>query len=334
MWDRAIAACAAFSFFSACTIHPLPEDASGVPTTTIVRQIRCETREAIRTELIGWLRSREHHIPRELGARYDSEQAAAADFRPALLNGPELAKDREIAQWFYDTGIAYTFDFNISETNNLMSDVSLLKALTNSKLTLAIDPTANRKRSNERTFTVTDTFGNLLRKMTDQHCKGQLVAENYIYPITGRIGVDKVVRDFIRLALFGDLSGTPDKPGSEPAPPAPPTMTEDLIFTTDISLQVNPMITFTPVSQALQLSSASITGLADRTDMHQVTIGLAVAKSIPTNLDTQRHSFTGSAGHQLVAGRRVTGGGTPSEVLAVLANDQYKSREIRLVPAQ
>ncbi len=42
---------------SGCAIHPLPEDVSGVPTYVIVRQIRCEARQAIIENAIGWLGS-------------------------------------------------------------------------------------------------------------------------------------------------------------------------------------------------------------------------------------------------------------------------------------
>ena len=41
---------------SGCAIHPLPEDVTGVDTYHIVRQIRCEAREAGRQALVRWLR--------------------------------------------------------------------------------------------------------------------------------------------------------------------------------------------------------------------------------------------------------------------------------------
>jgi hypothetical protein len=83
--------------------------------------------------------------------------------------------------------------------------------------------------------------------------------------------------------------------------------------------------------------------------MHQVTVALAIAAGGIVALDPLRaflFSPERSAGvarmperaaqtiarSSLVVGRRVTGGGTPSEVLAVLAIDQLKSRELEIIP--
>jgi hypothetical protein len=43
-------------FLSACAIHPLPEDFSGVTTDQIVRQIRCETRQAAKDLVLDEIR--------------------------------------------------------------------------------------------------------------------------------------------------------------------------------------------------------------------------------------------------------------------------------------
>ena len=50
--------CAFAAFVLAgCAIHPLPEDVTGVDTYTIVRQIRCETRQAVIDFALRWLGS-------------------------------------------------------------------------------------------------------------------------------------------------------------------------------------------------------------------------------------------------------------------------------------
>jgi hypothetical protein len=46
MFIRILAASAAAFLLANCSIHPLPEDVTGVNTYHIARQIRCETREA------------------------------------------------------------------------------------------------------------------------------------------------------------------------------------------------------------------------------------------------------------------------------------------------
>jgi hypothetical protein len=195
-------------------------------------------------------------------------------------------------------------------------------------LTFGLNGSANRKRENERVFTVTDTFSYLLTKVPENYCNGYIVETNYIYPITGRIGINKTVHDFINLTLFGGLAGTKDKPDG------PPTLVDELAFTTALSGSANPMVVFTPLTSALALTNTSLTGLADRTDIHKVWVGLAIASSAVVDLDPVRTGLFASGRGALVVGRRVTGGGAPSERLAVAAIDQFKSGQTKLVPTQ
>ena len=178
--------------------------------------------------------------------------------------------------------------------------------------------------------------------MTEPYCEGKVVGPNYIYPIAGRIGIDKVIADFIDLTLFANLGGSDATPG---VGGSPPTMADKLTFTTIVTASATPAITFTPVTDAFQLANASATGLADRTDMHQVTVGVAIAPSGVTELDPLR-SFLFSSSRAvstegpvdnaarrgpLVIGSRVIGGGSPSERLAVIAVDLAKSPEVQVV---
>ena len=127
---------------------------------------------------------------------------------------------------------------------------------------------------------------------------------------------------------------------------AAPTMTDDLIFTTTVTLQGTPRVVFAPVGTLLRVADASLDLNVGRSDKHEVTIGLAVDVAGVDSLrgflfSAGRGSAGGAviagqrtAGRQrtgfLYAGQRVTGGGTPSEVLAVIAIDQQKSKEFRL----
>ncbi|MBI3760143.1 MAG: hypothetical protein HY269_10395 [Deltaproteobacteria bacterium] len=305
----------------------MPEDVTGVSTYHIVRQIRCETRETLRKTVITWLGRSDHPLPQRLSLQYQEDPALIRTFHYNLFKGPDLVRVRAIAKLFYDTGIAYNFDFDIMENNNLGADIGFLKETPSSKFTLGIGASANRKRANHRVFTVADTFSYLLTKVPEEYCNGYVVEANYIYPITGRIGADKVVHDFIELTLFGALR-------KEDHPDDPPTLTDTLTFTTAISASATPKIEFTPITEAFHLASASLTAVADRTDVHQVTIGLAIDAGSVKDVDPVRMGFFSSSRATLVAGRRVTGGGSRSEQLAVIAIDQVKSRELRLIPAQ
>jgi len=326
-----------------CAIHPLPEDVTGVDTYHIVRQIRCEARDALRTIVIEWLAKlaakTSDQLLQQLALQYESNPASINTFHYNLFKGPRYAEIRSTAKLFYDAGIAYNFDLTGTETNNLDAQVNFLKTFTNGKFTPGISGGWDRVRSNERTLTVTDTFSKLLTKVPEQYCDGQIVYANYAYPVVGRIGIDKTIKSFIELTLFASLSGAKSDPGVS----GPPTMTDNLTFTTTIKSTINPIVVFTPVTNALQLTNASLTADNNRVDRHQVTIGLAITQTGQVELEPLR-SYLFSANRvapvrrgplatksALFIGGRVTGGGTSSEQLAVVAIDQIKTREIQLI---
>jgi hypothetical protein len=363
-----LAAGSAASFlFSGCSIHPLPEDVTGVSTPDIVRRIRCEGREAIKTMIIDYLTAmaREHpdvELFADLLAKYQNDPQSIRDFHYNLFKRPRLMKVYWLVKLFYDAAVAYSFELTMTEDNNLSSEVDVIRPIVNPKFTMAVTGGASRKRSNDRVFTTSDTFNGLL-KLPDEYCKDHIVGPNYIYPIAGRIGLDKVMLDFINLTLFDNLGGSSSsgsgtssgdvssagKTASSDAKtkPGPPTMSEKLTFTTTITGGVNPVATFMPIGRHFQMSGASLNGLADRTDMHQVTIGLAIAPTEVTELGSfrsylfsparlaafYRQQQRPSVVTSVFVGNRVIGGGTPSEQLALIAIDQSKSRELELIPA-
>jgi hypothetical protein len=261
-----------------CAIHPLPEDVSGVPTYVIVRQIRCETRQAIIENAIGWLVSEENQIE---GKVDPASRVIGLEFqngRPIQQFSPNLFKGgvHDIIQVFYDVGVAYTFDLDMSEINNIDPQIDLLYLFYHGKLTMGVKGDFDRKRENERLFTVSDSFSGLIH-LPDDYCvdpvanQNYVVPENYVYPITGRIGMKRMVQDFIVLTLFGSLGG----PASNTK--GPPTLVDQLSFTTELSGSINPTVIFTPVGIGWHVADASLNASVDRKDLHKVTVGLAIA---------------------------------------------------------
>ncbi|AVT80650.1 hypothetical protein [Rhodopseudomonas palustris] len=349
MWKSIVSAAIALLVLTGCAIHPLPEDFSGVDTPDIVKRIRCETRDAVQTVVIAWvdkLAQSGDPIAQQLSATYAQNREATSQFGPELFPGRAYDKVRTLIRTFYRTGVAYNFDLNITEDNDLTSQANLLRVLPEHVFRLNVGAGALRKRSNQRTFTVTDTFEYLLKTLNDpsrgSYCNGQIVAANYIYPITGRIGVEKLVKDFIELTLFGNLAGSNNG--------AVPAMTDKLVFTTTLNASATPSVVFTRVTTAFDLADAQLTASAKRSDVHQVAIALALTGNEAADLATMRTYLftapraggaptaavrkTGGGSQTLYVGDRVTGGGTPSEVLAVIAIDQMKRRELQLYPAQ
>jgi hypothetical protein len=77
--------------------------------------------------------------------------------------------------------------------------------------------------------------------------------------------------DFINMTIFENLGGSREKPDG------PPTLVDALEFQTVVSGSLAPKIAFTEVVPGLQVVDASLTGEAIRTDLHKITMGLAVA---------------------------------------------------------
>jgi hypothetical protein len=354
----AAAAALSLSLFSGCAIHPLPEDFSGVDTVTIVRQIRCETREAVKDELIAWLEllAEDHPyqkgdpIARRLLALYAQDPDQISNFGPTLFPGPQYQQVRNLITTFGNTGIAYNFELTMTENNNLSGGADFLKPLYSGSFKLGVGAGAMRERKNDRTFTITDTFASLVQKVNTpvrghHYCDGQLRYANYVYPITGRIGVNELVRTFIRLTLFNNLAAAADK--ATPAKPGAPTMADKLTFTTTLNASANPSVTFTPAGTKFQIMDANLMAGVMRSDVHQVTVGLALEDAGVAALTPLRSylfsrersgAFPGvvpttrqAVASPLYVGNRVTGGGTPSERLAVITVDQFKSRELELI---
>ena len=343
MLKPSILVLAAALLASGCSIHPVPADVTGVDTKDIVKQIRCETREALADEIKAQLKKWAAAGSPEaetLSRQYESDPNAIEDFHPKLFPGPGYVQVRSLINLFADTAIAYNFDLTMTENNDLATDINFLKPLTQPRFTLGVNAGALRKRTNQRTFTITDTFSFLVARLNrkdaygGRYCDGKIVRENYIYPIAGRIGVDKTITTFLELTVFGNLGGDKGK--------GPPTMADKLTFTTTLNISANPRIEFTPVSNNFQLANAALRASADRTDRHEVTVGLAVAGAGFDELDSFReYAFSPGrgggraaarpAGSGLYRGERVMGGGTPAERAAVQQIDLLKRQEIQLI---
>lgn len=348
---RFIPVLAVVSLLVGCAIHPVPEDVTGVDTPDIVKQIRCETREALTDIIKEKLKDWAERGSDEAGVllrQYDSEPDSISDFHPNLFPGPKYVEVRRLIDLFAETGIAYNYDLQMTENNDLTTDINLLKPLTKPAFSLAINAGALRRRANQRTFTTTDTFGYLVTQLNrrnrygEHYCDRKIVLKNYIYPIAGHVGINRTVRTFIELTVFGGLGGSAAQQGK-----GPPTIVDKLTFTTTINMSATPKVEFTPITDSFQLANASLKASVDRSDRHEVAIGLAIAGvGINEVGPVRRFGFSPARGAGAVASRggraadyglftgdRLTVSGTPSEQLAAEAIDQVKRGEFKLTPA-
>lgn len=258
---------AATSLVSGCSIHPLPDDVTGIPTDTIVRKTRCEARDAIKKSLVDWLVAYpEGSWQRQLGNAFGSGSRSLRTFDINLFHGGE----KEIVTKLQNSAIAYDFTLDITETDDFDATIDLLKPFHKGSSSAALNLGIDRTRQSTRVFTVSDTFLGLMKNIREDYCSIFDKGENLVYPIVGRIGIDEEVHIFIELTLFNHLGGK-DDPSK-----GPPTMADTLVFTTKLSGSAAPKLVFSPVGNVAHVADASLTAAASRIDVHKVIVGLAL----------------------------------------------------------
>jgi len=315
------------SLLGGCAIHPLPEDVTGVKTYIIVRQIRCETREAAIHALLNYLTdpynfnshkldAYSHNLGLQLKEAYQVNKDAISKFNPARLTG----EAKKIVGLLYHTGVAYNYDLTAVEINNVDPTVNLVRGLNNPILNIGVTGTFDRQRQNERVFTITDTLGGLITNVREDYCGPYIADENYIYPIAGKVGIDKVVRDFLLLTLFANLSAESGDSKKVMGISGPPTIVDQLQFQTTIAGGTTPKITFSPLGHAFQVNDASIGVTLSRKDTHQLTVGLY--------LDTTATKQIAGIRTGLFSGGLITASGGRAEQGAAHAVEQFLAQKI------
>jgi hypothetical protein len=269
-----------------CAIHPLPEDVTGISTYKIVQKIRCEARNALLTDLSSWLVRVPDDEANQLGADLQDGTLPFSKFYAS----PRIAKLKGFIKnnirRFQNSAIAYDFTFTITEMNNLDPTVDLIRPLRNQTFSANINGNFDRTRKNLRDFMITDTFLRL-SQIKEDYCLDIAEGKNYLYPITGTIGLEEMIRTFVGLAASTDL--TAESPSDSPTDvvseatsgKGPSTLADTITFTTTLALSATPKIVLSPIGTALQIADASAVGMASRSDVHQVIIALAVGSAQP-----------------------------------------------------
>jgi hypothetical protein len=199
-------------------------------------------------------------------------------FDESMLRTVDFKKLREPARsnlvYFGQTGIVFTFTLDMTESGGITGQADVIKPVTRGTVTLNPSLGDTLSRNNIRSFTITDNFSDLVKKVDPRYCNFEPPGPNFQYPIVGRVGIDEMIDTFVDLTLFSDLGSKDD--AATKANKGPPTMADTLTFTTTISAGLNPKVTFTPVSNNFQLMDASITAGAMRIDKHQLIVGLGL----------------------------------------------------------
>lgn len=268
--------CVTAFLISGCSVHPLPQNISRKTTIEIVNKIRCEALAGIILQIsyLLWLGGPESkRLSQELQARVangrlvtssdDLERVLAA--LEADRAHPQLAKNiLTYEKW----SIGYDFEFEITELNKLGGEAGFKNPLSPGLFSLGLKTGLDRTRKAKRDFLVVDSFQEYNALGQSGLCANHDTKPNWIYPITGRIGVAEVMDTYFTLhSGQGKLNEFADQ----------------VIFTTTIVGDVNPSIDLMPVGDAFKLATASLSSVNSRTGVHSVTITLEPPKKGKVN---------------------------------------------------
>jgi hypothetical protein len=179
------------------------------------------------------------------------------------------------------SAIAYEFTFTITENNNASGGVTwdiLFPSGGNFDLQANVK-NADRQRISARTFRIVDSFDELRKA----NCSREALEKNWVYPITGDIGIYEVVATFARL----QRAGRPVGPVHPEASANVYSFADTLIFTTKFNGGLEPTLTLGRVANRFRVTQASANLAADRQDVHQVVLGMA---AIPKTTDSTRRN--------------------------------------------
>jgi hypothetical protein len=250
-----------------CSIHPLPDYVGADKTLFIAKRIRCEAREAVKARFVNKAKASSLGKTREVG-----EKLLAETLRFDKINPADLDADTRAFFSHYDgAGIAYEFQFDMTERNGAGFDLDLLRTVSGGSLALNVGARGDLTRQNQRQFLLTDSFSGLMTTVSKADCEKFETGENWIYPIKGAIGLDEMVTTFVALDATGSLAKSDGR--------AAPTLLDALEFTTQIAIVAKPSLILAAAGRRWQTTAldSGENGIgAGRTDKNKVTVALSV----------------------------------------------------------
>jgi hypothetical protein len=164
-----------------------------------------------------------------------------------------------------DASIVYTFTFDIDETNNANLGLTFLNPLKGGSVNLNTGLQSGLERRGNRNFTMIDSFDDL-RKMK---CTRDREA-NYIYPLTGDVGMYDTVSAFIRMQ---------QGPGATRVF----TFSDTLTYTTTFTAGANSTVVLAPLTDQFRLTGASAGATGQRMDTHTLKVTMAAGQQVVAN---------------------------------------------------
>jgi hypothetical protein len=156
--------------------------------------------------------------------------------------------------------IVYQFTFDIDEHNDANAGASFLYPGTSGMFNLSSTGAFNRERMGNRNFTITDSFDDL-RKM---NCTRDREV-NWVYPLTGDVGMYDSVAAFIRLQ-------------QSEGPTRVFTFADTLTYTTTFTGGTTATLTLSPLTNEFRLAAANAGLSGSRMDTHKVVVTMTADK--------------------------------------------------------
>ncbi|UCI25808.1 hypothetical protein [Mesorhizobium sp. B2-8-5] len=267
-----------------CHTTPVIENVTGFTATDIQRKARCELRDAIEDKVAAWFAS--HSLKDDAYAQ--SQAPLLKDDLISLANvdfKKLLPTTRSYLNYVMGAAVAYDFDLNITETNDVDLSMDVLGAVTGNKIKLGIGAGVDRMRRHEQAFYLVETFDHLTRQVDFAYCDPEQKRKKNphffnerpdpLYPIAGLIGLKKPLDEFVDLSLFSPF-GANDKT-------KPPTLASTLEFTTKVYGNLTPGIVAEP-----NLTDSSVASKNSREDVHKITLGFSIEN--PPSLDVAENT--------------------------------------------
>ncbi|MBR1034467.1 hypothetical protein [Bradyrhizobium liaoningense] len=240
-----------------CSFYPIPDDVGYSKTEEIVRYARCEMRSAVIYYMLSQGLIDLPATPERIAA-----QIAAA--RGKLKTAPKSLTpvQKELLLKLAKVAVVYAFDFDIKEHNNTGASAGFkLPWMTSNVLDAGASASLDLTRQGHRVFTSEDSWDELLAN--PKRCLGVFEQPenpgNFVYPLTGSIGVGRVVKTFIDIEQQG---GAKD------------SFVDTLTFTTEASGGADAALKLEPVPNQFRPVAATAAISASRLDIHKLTLSL------------------------------------------------------------
>ena len=247
--SRVLALLAA-AVFGGCSIHPIPDNVSLYSTEEIVRNVRCEAKSAVRDRIALALQD----YP-QLHSIVPDHILLPQNFRRIAAVAPKLALT------FYNymgSTIAYDFEFHITERNNKAASAGFkLPFVSGGALDFGGGAKLEETRDAVRRFKTLEIFADLIKLPCETYVQP---SRNYVYPLTGSIGITRIMNTFINLSQLG---GGRD------------TFTDTITFTTHFEGIGEGHLVLEPLKGSVRLVKADATLSAERADVHKLIVSLS-----------------------------------------------------------